>query len=264
MPPPCLRLATAGCALAMLFASAAAFQGAWNLPAYELCKAIALPFIDDDASGATYNPVTQSVWVITGSPKYLMEFSERGQMLRKLSWDGFKDPEGLAWMVGYQMAVLEEPTKGGVTVVNVAPGVVNVEERRTKVDLDVPSHTGLEGITYNDKEEVYYVVQEKDPKRIVEVQLNGTYRELFTLENIGVGDLSGVHYASQINKLFVLSQEDKSVMKVTMKGKVVQQRDIAGERPEGIAFTPDGQRMFIVSEPRSMSIYSTNGCDELI
>eukprot|EP00803_Ostreobium_quekettii_P011330 evm.model.scf_4428.1 EVM.evm.TU.scf_4428.1 scf_4428:1289-1714(+) len=54
-------------------------------------------------------------------------------------------------MVGYQMAVLEEPTKGGVTVVNVAPGVVNVEERRTKVDLDVPSHTGLEGITYNDK-----------------------------------------------------------------------------------------------------------------
>ncbi|CAD7695498.1 unnamed protein product [Ostreobium quekettii] len=257
-------MAAAVCALAvaLLPSGASASGAAWDLNAFDLCKQVGLPYVDDNASGATYNSDTGSLWVVTRSPNHLVELSQRGEFLRKVSWHGFDDPEGVAWVGGHYLAVVEEPTHGGITVVNVAPGVADVYQGRTAVGIEVWSNAGLEGIAYNHQKGVYYVVQEKGPKRVVEVHKSGYHKELFNLESVGVGDLSGIYYSSSIDNLFILSQESRSVIRLAMDGNSVQQRwDIGGDRPEGIAFTPDGQKMFIVSEPRSMSVYSTNGCD---
>ena len=70
----------------------------WDLSSYKLCKEVGLRGIDDNASGASYNPVTDSLWVITRTPKSLLEYTPRGELKREVSWSGFDDPEGMPWV----------------------------------------------------------------------------------------------------------------------------------------------------------------------
>lgn len=67
---------------------------AWNLYDYKLCKRVQLEGINGNASGATYNPATGTLWVITNQPMQLSEYSQDGHLLREIPWSGFKDPEG--------------------------------------------------------------------------------------------------------------------------------------------------------------------------
>lgn len=66
----------------------------WNLFDFQRCLRVPLAGIQDNASGATYNPTTNTLWVITNVPKKLLEYTVRGELVRELPWSGFRDPEG--------------------------------------------------------------------------------------------------------------------------------------------------------------------------
>lgn len=82
---------------------------AWNLYDYKLCKRVRLEGINGNASGATYNPKTGTIWVVTNQPEQLSEYSEDGELLRVVPWEGFKDPEGI-WQEGHEL----QPACGSV------------------------------------------------------------------------------------------------------------------------------------------------------
>ena len=68
----------------------------WNLRDYELCSSHRLDGIKAEASGVTYNPITNSIWVITRRPPVIGEYSMSGRKIRTISHEDakFKDPEG--------------------------------------------------------------------------------------------------------------------------------------------------------------------------
>lgn len=88
-------------AYAALFAAGAAFlqlgavSGApWNLTSYEFCRHVPLSGVPAEASGITYSPVTNSLYVITRNPRAVVEFNLEGKRLRSIPYDDLSDPEG--------------------------------------------------------------------------------------------------------------------------------------------------------------------------
>lgn len=71
----------------------------WDLRNYDrICKKTRLSGIRSEASGLTYSPVTNTIWVVTLKPMGVFEYDIDGDLLRRVTnLDGFrfKDPEGM-------------------------------------------------------------------------------------------------------------------------------------------------------------------------
>lgn len=226
---------------------------AWNLYDYKLYKQTKLLGIPDNASGAAYNPHTNTFWVVVNKPVQLHEYDTEGKFKKALSCRGFWDPEAITWMYGNTFGVAEENAFGTISVIDVSGKSVS----RNGPSLKMPrtGGRGIEGMAYNRDKNVFYVTLEQSPQALFEVERNGDYKYLMNLEHLGLGDISDMHYEARDDMFYFLSQESRKVVKMSAKGKKLQEIKIVGLRPEGLSFTTDGRTMFVVSEPDELAIY---------
>lgn len=69
----------------------------WDLRDYDrTCTKTRLRGIRRDASGVTYSPVTNTIWVVARVPMGLYEYDINGEFLRRVDTGNirFQDPEG--------------------------------------------------------------------------------------------------------------------------------------------------------------------------
>lgn len=128
--------------------------------------------------------------------------------------------------------------------------------------------TGIEGLAWDPDSGLYYAAQEDTPQRLLAVRPDGSYSDLVPGLNVsaalGLRDLSGLHYVSQLRRLLVLSQESNAIVVLQLpSGKVLQRRGgiLTGYRPEGITATPDGRMLFVVAEPDVLAVFKPDQCD---
>lgn len=86
------RALLAVCLLSAL--SALALAEPWNLPTYRICRQVRLSGVRHEVSGTTYNPVTNSLWIVTRRPPVLGEYTMTGRKLRTVQHSDLVDPEG--------------------------------------------------------------------------------------------------------------------------------------------------------------------------
>ena len=136
------------------------------------------------------------------------------------------------------------------------------------VSLEVPSkasNTGLEGITYDPEIKCFYVVKEKNPKKIFRVYL-GTDKieEPWDLEDLKIQDVSDICFDPQTGNLYILSHESKCIVECTTSGKELGRiylkkgqsnlkRDI--DKPEGITIDKTG-KIYVCGENDEFYIFS--------
>lgn len=259
----------------------------------------ALPGLKDDASGAAYDPSCGgSWWVVAGEPLALAQYSLglTGPALRQVGLPkSVHDPEAVVWLGASpavpgstatitHLAVMEEnevrvrnislPTlaplaPGGACAP--APNSDDLEVSSAKSSLVVRElarrpNKGLEGLAYDPRSGDYLAAQEEFPARVLRVKPNGTYQELF-LAPPGMGDLSDLYYIADAaavhgeGSMYLLSQESRRIMLVSAAGAVLQRLTLsrALPRPEGLAFSPGGQLMLVVSEPHAAALFAAPG-----
>lgn len=80
------------------------------LPGYRaVIQAKALSGLEqDETSGLTYNPVTGTLFTVTGKNPLLVELSREGEVLRRIQLKGFSDPEAVEMMDNGRMAIVDE------------------------------------------------------------------------------------------------------------------------------------------------------------
>lgn len=66
----------------------------WSLHSYKLCKQLTLGGIWDNASGATYDPRSNTIWVVSRSPLKMLEYDLNGNFKQAKGLPGIWDPEG--------------------------------------------------------------------------------------------------------------------------------------------------------------------------
>ena len=131
-----------------------------------------------------------------------------------------------------------------------------------------PTHSpnkGAEGVAYDPFEHVLYIVIEKEPMRVLKLNiLSGDVTVPFDAQAVLGGlvtDLAGICFEPRHRHLILLSQESSALVQMTTSGRVLAPPvPVAGTQPEGVALSPDGNTLYVISEPNELFEYRCLTC----
>jgi uncharacterized protein YjiK len=248
-----------------------------ELENYQLAgKPVVISSISHNASGLTYNPDTNTLFAVINNPEQLLELTLEGEVIRKMALAGFHDTEGLTYLGEGRFAVTEE-SRRSIVIIDSLDGV-EVLERDMYRSIAIPfaftkRNRGFEGITVDRQTGSLYVVNEKRPRSLLQIdglldstQISINFSTPWDLESRSLGktDLAGLQFLSQTNHLLILSEESKRVTEVDTEGNAYGYLDLgrgdAGlqeevEQPEGVTVDAQGN-IYILSEPNLLYRFS--------
>ena len=221
--------------------------------------------IEDNLSGVTYSPKTDTLFAITNAPRFVYELSKKGEILRTIELLGFNDTEDITYIEDDLFAIVDEENKTFYVVrIKENQTSINIFEsiKQVKLDYNYFENFGLEGITYNKSKDEFYLVNERLPKKVISVEglMSGKTLKIKTLDNLiknnyYLSDLSAIHFDNIKEELFLLSDESKILAMVNQEGDFISFFDIKADpylskmiHPEGITTDNDGY-IYIVGEP---------------
>jgi uncharacterized protein YjiK len=262
---------------------------------------------DTNFSGVAYNPATRTLLVVDNEPNGedtkekpdqgdLYEFELGGKFLRHIDLVGFSDPEGIAYMTAdaerpdHDLFVISEERIGKLAVVSVPRGkeiakltrgetgpVIDPKPNPIDDGNDQPND-GLEGVAYDAKADVFYLLKEGGPNRgVFRVARDGKC-EPIAIPGLNDGikdksdplrDLADVQFHH--GQLIVLSEISNNIVAIRLdglKGEIVAQFPAIGEQPlphhqpEGLAISDDAKTLWIIGEPREFTRHDVKKPDE--
>lgn len=87
------------------------------LPGYRVeLDAKAVPGVDNNLSGLTFDPDLNLLWAVTNGPNELLALSRDGDVERRYSLDGFHDVEAVSYAGNGQLVIAEERRQSLVIV----------------------------------------------------------------------------------------------------------------------------------------------------
>ena len=221
--------------------------------------------IEDNLSGVTYSPKTDTLFAITNAPRFIYELSKKGEILRTIELLGFNDTEDITYIEDDLFAIVDEENKTFYVVrIKENQTSINIFEsiKQVKLDYSYFENIGLEGNTYNKNKGEFYLVNERLPKKVISVEglMSGKTLKIKTLDNLiknnyYLSDLSAIHFDNIKEELFLLSDESKILAMVNQEGDFISFFDIKADpylskmiHPEGVTTDNDGN-IYIVGEP---------------
>ncbi|WP_123378027.1 SdiA-regulated domain-containing protein [Aliarcobacter butzleri] len=221
--------------------------------------------IGKNLSGITYNENTDTLFAITNSPRDIYELDKNGNVLRKISLKGFKDTEDITYIKNNKFAILDEELNGLFIVdINDDTKFISIDDSIKKFIFDIKrfENFGLEGISYDKTEDKFYMVNERNPKKIVSVkgiignnQLEVNIKDELLENNFYLADLSAIYFDDIDRRLYVLSDESALLGQIDDKKDFRKYLDLMDneisskmKNSEGITRDKEGN-IYIVSEP---------------
>jgi uncharacterized protein YjiK len=253
---------------------------------------------DTNYSGVAYNPATKTLFVVDNEPNDgdtpsapdqgdLYEYETDGTYRRRIRLVGFSDPEGIAYLgvdprrADCDRFVVCEERIGRLAIVSVERGKSDSRIDRADATIIEPTpnpiddkndqpNDGFEGVAYDPKADVFYLLKENGSTRgVYRVGLDGKCEPL-KIDGLfagvkemsePIGDLADVQFHDGC--LFVLSEITNRIAVIRMddlKGTIIGQIPPIGEtlghkQPEGLALAADGEFLWIIGEPREFQLW---------
>lgn len=248
-----------------------------------------------NTSGLTYNPLRDTLMVVTNSPTRVFEYDMWGNQVRQINLEngtgfgnGWLDTEGICWMYGTTYAITEENLGVGnqsrVTIVNIPPGSTSIGHSFTN-DMVKSWNTGIanqnlgvEGVTYDPGRDLLYFTSEKSSTSTATsgtwnvwklVPSTGEVTKHFDLINLigipGIAkDCADLYYDPVTQHFFLLAEEPLAfsgsgnhVIEVDYNGQQVIKVFRVPEftQPEGLCFLPTRDVMYVCGESAELARY---------
>ncbi|XOB62725.1 SdiA-regulated domain-containing protein [Campylobacterota bacterium DY0563] len=223
--------------------------------------------IKDNLSGITYCKETNTLFAITNSPRNIYELTLDGEILRKIELIGFSDTEGISYLYDNLFAIVDEKNQQVYTFpINKDTKKIDIFYLRDVFTLKINTYEnfGYEGVSYNKKDDILFIVNEKFPSELIKVKNLITKKNMHisfgdgkTVFNNFMGDFSGIYFDSKSEDLLFLSDESKMIAQIDQNGTQLSfiqlekgflglKKDIP--QAEGITMDKD-DTLYIVSEP---------------
>lgn len=276
-------------AISSLFNTSAALAGDNNsnvLASYSrVDEVIPLPEIGGNLSGITYNPDTNTYFLIQNNYGQLFEYDRSFKKpLRVIQMKNLKDDdtEGIFYLGNGRFALSSENNR--IVVFTIKPGDTVLDLNSTRPDvqefvLPPPSknNQGLEGVCHapgdNGSRGTFYAVQEAKPKRVFSFNWPSSdadfsspstlgVKELFNADRVllfKMGDLSDCTFDRESDHLLLLSHESSRLMEFDRAGNALATLNIpaVAKQYEGVTFGPD-RELILASEPNTIVIMKKN------
>lgn len=233
--------------------------------------------IKNNLSGLSYDPDLQLLWAVTNGPNELLALSTDGDIQARYTLDGFEDVEAVTYIGNGQLIIAEE-RRQNLLIVSIpvsADGALqsggslsHAQSPSITLALWNEDNKGIEGLTYDRKNDLLYVVKERDPIQLLGVSgiqkslEKGLFVQVQNLSsllknNLFATDLSSATFDQNSGHLILLSEESKLLIEMTIAGKIISFRSLARgfagleksiPQAEGVSIDTDGH-LYVVSEP---------------
>ncbi|MHC5350355.1 SdiA-regulated domain-containing protein [Metapseudomonas furukawaii] len=228
---------------------------------------------EDETSDLAYNPVTGTLFTVTGKAPTLVEISRTGDVLRKIPLKGFSNPEGVAVLEGGHVAVTDERRRT-LSIFELDPQTRELTAGSTpEFDLGFPDsgNKGFEGIAWDPAKGRLILGKERGPVALFSLGSDGNEAlddGLRPLPSYGLGmrNLSALSVDPRTGHLLVLSAQSNLLLELDEQGEPVSFISLLGgmngleariPRAEGVAMDERGD-IYVVSEPNLFYVFRKN------
>ncbi len=208
-----------------------------------------IPLKVPEPSGITFNKKENTLLIVSDESSRIYKLQPNGKIKDSLSVNGL-DLEGIAYINDTSIVTILERDRAVVIL-----STTGEELSRFSIDLYGKPNSGLEGVTFNPNNNHLYVLNEKKPGLLLELQLDG---KLINKKELKFAkDYSGLFFDESENELWITSHESKSIYKCSTEGVVISSYSIDVPQVEGIAIDFDLKKIFLVCDKtQSLFIYS--------
>ena len=195
-----------------------------------------------EPSGLSYSSDRESLYTVSDRGM-LYEISLTGKTLRELSYTG-DDFEGITIDSSSGNIFICEEGNGKLVKLN-SSGV----KQTSYSILNNPGNTGLEGLAYNKSLDVFYMLKEKSEGLLIKYSVNSNTKTEIKLDF--AYDYSGIFYNSVSNKLWIVSDESKTLTQCTLGGVKIKSYKLPISGVEGIVVNDEETEAYVVSDPNN-------------
>lgn len=194
-----------------------------------------------EPSGLYYDESDKTLWTVSDETSKIYNIDLAGNIIAEILVNGL-DLEGIERINDSTLVTILERDRT-IVFLDLKGNEIN----RIKLDLKGEPNKGLEGISYNAKDNMLYVVNEKDPGLLLFIDSTGSLIKQKDLDY--TSDLSGLEYVESTNNLWIISDEENAIMKCSEDGTLINKYKVDVEQIEGIAIDTKNKLLFIVSDP---------------
>lgn len=245
--------------------------GIW-LPDYRLVLETELAGLaEDETSGLTWNPLTGTLFTVTGQNPQLVEFTPGGVILRRIRLEGFSDPEAVEALGDGRLAIVDERRRL-LAVFHLEPGIEHLDlATLPSYDLGFAGagNKGFEGLAWNPHTRRLLLAKERDPLGLFSLPFPGEDGTAGILEPVPgahllVRDLSSVSIDPRSGHTLLLSDESRLLVELDLEGKPRSFISLFGglhglvrgiAQAEGVAMDAAGN-IYVVGEPNRFYVFS--------
>jgi len=218
--------------------------------------------------------------VVNGGPAELVVLSKTGELLERYPLHGFGDIEGIAYMGHGRVAVSDERAQQvSIFQLPAQPRPIDISEAQFfSLGVNLNGNKGFEGLTYDAAGDRMFIVKERDPLQLYEVNgvsasLDGPMqlaihdRSDWIADQVFATDLSDIQFDTETGHLILLSDESRLLMELSGNGEMLSYRSLNGvfsdlrrsaPQPEGVTLDRDGT-LYLVSEPNLFYSFRRHG-----
>ena len=194
-----------------------------------------------EPSGLHFDQKTKTLWTVSDENSTLYNLDLSGHLISKIVVDG-EDLEGITVIKDSLLVVVLERDRA--IIILDKKGKI---QKRIDVDIKGDLNKGLEGISYNSIKNTFYVVNEKKPGVLIEIDSTG---EIISRTKLTfASDYSGLCFDYLENILWIISDEDKAIFRCTTEGQLLEKYKVDIKQIEGISIDLENSVLYVISDP---------------
>ena len=195
-----------------------------------------------EASGLAINASGSTLYTVSDNTSNIYELALNGTILKEYIYDG-NDVEGISAISNNKVLLVEERTKE-VVEYDLSS---KISKKNKIIYSNNDSNSGLEGIAINLIDNTIFIINEKNPGVLMRLRSDFSIIESYELDF--ASDYSGIFHDRELNILWILSDESKTINKCSLQGVLIKSYKIDVIKAEGIAVT--NNTIYIVSDSNS-------------
>lgn len=195
-----------------------------------------------EASGLAINAAGTTLYTVSDNTNNIYELDVNGIVLNEFEYNG-NDVEGISVVSSNKVLLVEERTKEVVEY-----DLSSKTAKKHKIIYsNNDSNSGLEGVAFNLNDNTTFVLNEKSPGLMMRLRSDFSIIEKYDLNF--ASDYSGIFHDKELNILWIVSDQSKTINKCSLKGVLIKSYAIDVIKAEGIAVT--NSNIYVVSDSNS-------------
>ncbi len=179
----------------------------------------------------------------------IYKISQKGETIKQLIYEG-EDFEGVTVdNINYQIYIVKERS-GELVKLDYSGNKIN-----TYNIIGESGNSGLEGVSYDSDNDVFYLLKEKDEGLLIKYSISKGKLSETRLQF--ASDYSGIYFNSSTSSLWIVSQESKTLTKCTTEGIKIKSYKLPISGIEGVVVNDEETIAYVVSDPNN-KLYKLN------